>query len=174
VSMTRIKSLLKVSILKFFILFCVVTLPVACGQSESVAQSGSDEYTVTSVSKDKTFYMDTDQLASIVVFNSAQLKMCNLTIIKSKFKQGYTTRITQLGVGDIDLFCVTDIDGFDRFAMTEQSDLTSAKMTVTQLTDTAVVTLNFSLKSFKSENILTRHNVSLDLDKNQLNTLLSR
>jgi len=135
--------------------------------------TADNEYTVTMVNEEEVLFNDTDLLAGIIMFESPQIKMANLTFIKSKFQEGYTTRISNLGEGDLDLFCLSNEDEADHYSMAA-SDSTYVQMTVTELSDIAVIKLSFTLYSVMTDREFSREDVTLTLNNKQLTALLGK
>lgn len=160
--------------LNFNILFLIGIMLFTFGCNDKSSNSPAtnpktnpaSEYKVTGVNDFELLFNATDA-GGLITFNSDTIEHCNLSFIKSKFIQGYTTRTVKLAAGDIDIDCLSNNDHFSL----DDSGSTYAEMTVTELTDKAVITLNFSLSSSSSKTVLTRKNVLLTVNMQQLKTM---
>lgn len=152
----------------------LLALTTGCDGKTDVTQypgknNNDDEYSTISVSDYDFIFNDSDPGGSIS-FGSSSIKQCRLSFIKSKLTQGYTTKTTQLGKGDIDLTCMTDNA---LFALNESGN-TYAEISVTKLDNTASITLSFNLHSIKTDQDLIKSNIIISLDQQQIGTLFNR
>jgi hypothetical protein len=124
------------------------------------------EFTVSGINDYDFLFNETDSDAAIT-FNSNELKECRLSFIRANFNLGYTTRITKLGEGNIDLTCRTDQELF----ILSDDNSTYTEMKITELDKKASITLSFSLLSLRTKKYLTKENVTLELNSLQINRL---
>lgn len=164
----------KLSTLNLNTLFFVILILFTFGCNDDYSNSkvankqtnATNEFNVTGVNDFELLFNATDA-GSLITFNSGSIEHCNLSFIKSKFIQGYTTRTVKLGEGEVDVDCLTKNGHFSL----DKSGSTYAQMTVTELSDKAVITLSFSLSSSSSKTLLTRENVTLIVNMQQLKTM---
>lgn len=160
--------------LNIFLVLVLIVITTSCDDNSTVSKAiekpagFNSEFSVTGVN-DYEFKFNEHDAGGAIHFNSAELKQCRLSFIKSNFKQGYTTRIKILGKGDIDLTCMSEKELFTL----NDSGATYAEMTVAELGDKAAIKLNFSLVSIKSKTHLTKENVTLDINPTLLAQLLA-
>jgi len=160
--------------LNVFLILALVVITTSCDGSSSEnteiekPTSSNSEFRVTGVN-DYEFKFNDNDAGGAIHFSSEEFKQCRLSFIQSNFKQGYTTRITILGKGDIDLTCMSEKELFTL----NDSGSTYTEMTVSELSDKAVITLDFSLFSMKSKAELTKNNIVLELNSMQLKQLIN-
>ena len=124
-------------------------------------------FSVTGVNDYDFLFSDTDP-GGAITFNNVDFIQCRISFIKSKFIQGYTTRVSSIGEGDLDITCMTDKE---LFAL-DNSGSTYVELTVSELSDKAIINLSFSLFSMRDKNVLTKENITLELNQLQLSQLL--
>lgn len=160
--------------LNVFLILALIITTTSCdgSSSENTAiekpASSNNEFSVTGIN-DYEFNFNDNDAGSAIHFSSEEFKQCRLSFIKLNFKQGYTTRITMLGKGDIDLTCMSEKELFTL----NDSGSTYAEMTISELSDKAVISLNFSLFSMRSKTELTKDNIVLELNSMQLKQLIN-
>lgn len=107
------------------------------------------------------------EAGAMINFKSAEIEYCGLVFIKSKFVQGYSTRITALGEGDMDLTCLMRDH---HYAMTNNGD-TYVQLNIEELGEKAVLKLSFSLYSVRAKMKLVKENITLVVNNKQLKTM---
>lgn len=156
-------------------LFFAVAMIATVGCDDNAARQQSvatnkqkSVFNVTEINGFGFMFNDTEE-GGMINFKSDEISHCSLVFVKSKFIQGYNTRITTLGQGEIDLTCLTDKY---HYAMTDNGS-TYVQLAVEKLGDEAVLKLDFSLYSVRKKNMLTKENIMLVVNKAQLKTLFA-
>ena len=158
--------------IRILFFLAVVALTVSCDQGPSnILQEASttnkgSEFYVTDINNYEFLFNDTEN-GGVISFASNELKQCNLSFIKSKLIEGYVTRVTKLGEGDIDLTCLAENDHFSM----DESGSTFTEIAFSKLEGKAVVKLSFSLVSDISKSTLIKGDVMLEINESQLKKL---
>jgi hypothetical protein len=83
--------------------------------------------------------------------------------------QGYATRATIIGEGEVDLTCLTD-----KYAYTmTQKGGTYVDLSVVEMGKSATLKLGFSLYSVRGKDTLTRDDITLVVNEQQLKTIFA-
>ena len=128
----------------------------------------STEYYVTEVSGLDFMFNDTEE-GGMISFAFDEYGHCGLTFVKSKFVRGYSTRVSGTGGRDIDLTCISDKYTYSLLG----KENTYAQLTIVELGDDAILDLGFSLYSARAAQMLTRNNIRLAINRQQLALLLA-
>lgn len=136
------------------------------GQAAANSQSTQSEFHVIAVNDYKIMF-NAAEVGGMISFKSDRIEQCDLSFILSKFKDGYVTRVSKIGQGEIDLNCLTD-EGL--FALSEDNS-TSAQLSVKQLTDKVVLDISFELSNPQKKSKLKRSHVELVITAMQLQTM---
>ncbi len=165
--------------IKCFILIALVSFLGACDtevNNDSQAQqpiksspSISSEFRVTNVNDFQFLYNDTE-IGGIINFSSVEFQQCTLAFVLAKFEQGFEAVVSESEEGVFDITCLSEEDNFTL----NENDDTHARMKVDEVNQRAKITLSFSLIGWNSEKLITKKNISLILNNEQLKTLRSR
>lgn len=167
----------RIFIYSLAIMMCVVSSAIVMGCNEGAPtdkQSGSKDfqesnYEITEVEGHDIMFNDTEA-GALINFKSNEIDHCSLVFVKNKFVNGYNARITDLGVGDLDLTCLM---ADHHYAMTNNGE-TYVQLNIDELGEKAELRLNFSLYSIRTKMKLTRENVVLVVNNNQLKAILDQ